>query len=90
MVSQVLCRTGHNYFEVFLDTPMSELEDRDPKNLYKNFREGTITDVAGLDVQVDFPENPNYLVEFNPSLSSIDVSKNVLQSFFDFQKTKSL
>jgi cytidine diphosphoramidate kinase len=80
----------HNYFEVFLDTPMPELEHRDSKNLYKNFREGTITNVAGLDVQVDFPENPNYLVEFNPSLSSIAVSKNVLQSFFDFQKTKSL
>jgi cytidine diphosphoramidate kinase len=44
-----------NYIEVFIETPLSELKKRDPKDLYKNYDLGKIKNVAGVDLQVDFP-----------------------------------
>ena len=48
-----------NYVEVFIDTPLDELKKRDPKDIYKRFRSGKIKNVAGLDLKVDFPVNPD-------------------------------
>ena len=48
-----------NYIEIFIDTPLSELEKRDPKDLYKRYRSGKIKNVAGLDLNVDFPVDPD-------------------------------
>ena len=47
------------YVEVFIDTPLDELERRDPKGLYKRFRSGEIENIAGIDLSVDFPTNPD-------------------------------
>ena len=46
-----------NYVEVFIDIPLDELERRDPKGIYKNYRDGKIRNVAGVDLKVDFPTN---------------------------------
>ena len=51
------------YVEVFIDTPLNELERRDPKGLYKSYRIGEIENIAGLDLSVDFPENPEILLK---------------------------
>ena len=52
----------NGYVEVFLDIPVSELEKRDPKGLYSRFRAGEITNVAGLDLEVDFPTDADFVV----------------------------
>ena len=36
-----------NYIEIFLDIPLTELEKRDPKGIYRDAREGKIKNVAG-------------------------------------------
>jgi cytidine diphosphoramidate kinase len=43
-----------NYVEVFIETPLSELKKRDPKELYKNYDLGKIKHIAGLDLEVDY------------------------------------
>jgi cytidine diphosphoramidate kinase len=48
-----------NYVEVFIDTPLAELRRRDPKDLYKNVDSGRIQNVAGIDLEVDFPYKPD-------------------------------
>jgi len=48
-----------NYIEIFIDTPLEELKKRDPKDIYKRFTSGKIKNVAGLDLKVDFPVNPD-------------------------------
>jgi adenylylsulfate kinase len=48
-----------NYVEVFIDTPLDELKKRDPKGIYKRFESGEIKNVAGVDLKVDFPVNPD-------------------------------
>ena len=48
-----------NYVEIFIDTPLSELKKRDPKNMYKNFDLGLLKNVAGVDLKIDIPSNPD-------------------------------
>ena len=45
-----------NYFEIYLDVPIDELQKRDPKGIYKNFSKGLISNVAGLDLKFDKPK----------------------------------
>ena len=53
------------YIEIFLDTPISELRSRDPKGLYRKYDNNEIKDVAGLDLKVDFPSNPDIHIVWN-------------------------
>jgi cytidine diphosphoramidate kinase len=51
-----------HYLEVFIDAPMTALEARDSKGLYRRFRSGEIRDVAGLDIEFPRPSNPDILI----------------------------
>jgi len=78
----------NNYFEVFLNTPKKELERRDPKKIYKKFRQGEINNVSGYDLEVDYPNNPDFLVDFEPSKSSEEVAKEVFHNFMNYKKLR--
>ena len=56
-----------NYIEIFIDTPLDELKKRDPKDIYKRFTSGKIKNVAGLDLKVDFPVNPDVCLKWSSS-----------------------
>ena len=62
-----------NYFEIYLNVPLRELCRRDPKNIYSKFYSGEIKNVAGFDLKVDQPQEPNLTVEFKIGRSSCDV-----------------
>lgn len=47
------------YIEVFIDTPLSECERRDPKGLYKKARAGEIKLFTGIDDPFEAPDNPD-------------------------------
>lgn len=44
------------FIEVFVDTPLSECEERDPKGLYKKARAGEIKHFTGIDDPYEAPE----------------------------------
>ena len=69
------------YFEVYLKVPIKELARRDPKGIYKKYSEGKIKNVAGLDLKIDEPKNPHYLVNFNPKLTPKEVATNISNFF---------
>ena len=46
------------FIEVYIDTPISICEQRDPKGLYKKARAGEIKDFTGIDSSYDIPDNP--------------------------------
>jgi bifunctional enzyme CysN/CysC len=50
---------GFEFFEVFLDTPLSDCERRDPKGLYAKARAGEITHFTGIDSPYQRPKNPD-------------------------------
>jgi adenylylsulfate kinase len=46
------------FMEVFIDAPLSVVEARDPKGLYKKARAGLIKGFTGLDAPYERPESP--------------------------------
>ena len=67
------------YIEVFLDVPISELRRRDPKGLYRKYDSGEIRDVAGLDLVVDFPNNPHFHFVFEKELNIQNMTDVILK-----------
>lgn len=55
------------YLEIYLKVPLDELCRRDPKGIYRRYRAGEITDVWGMDLPIDEPENPDLVVEYSPT-----------------------
>lgn len=46
------------FIEVFIDTPLSVCESRDPKGLYKKARAGEIKNFTGIDASYEAPVDP--------------------------------
>jgi adenylyl-sulfate kinase len=59
-------RAGIPYFEVYVNTPLSECERRDPKGLYARARAGELTDFTGVDAPFEPPSDPE--LELTPDL----------------------
>ena len=49
----------NNFFEVYINTPLSVCEERDVKGLYKKARAGEIKDFTGIDSPFEEPLNPS-------------------------------
>ena len=68
-----------NYFEIYLKVPLKELRRRDPKNIYKSFDSGTLSNVAGLDLQVDPPTDAHLLVDFKSGQTPMEIVEIILE-----------
>jgi adenylylsulfate kinase-like enzyme len=66
------------YYEVYLKMPVVELRRRDPKGIYRRFDAGQLTHVAGLDLAIDEPESPDWVVEFVPERPVAQLTENLL------------
>jgi len=53
----------NGYCEVFIDTPVSDLVNRDSKGIYRRFNDGEITDVAGLDIPFPRPDKAELVID---------------------------
>ena len=57
------CRNNlSDYYEIFIDSPIDLLMQRDSKGLYGRYQRGEIHDVAGLDLHFPRPENPDVII----------------------------
>ncbi len=52
----------NQFIEVFIDTPLSVCEARDPKKLYQKARQGLISNFTGIDSDYETPSNPDIVV----------------------------
>lgn len=55
-----LCK---NFLEVYISTPLSICQSRDPKGLYKKFEQGLIKNMSGLDEPYEIPTGPDIIVD---------------------------
>ena len=71
-----------NYFEVFLNVPMTELKSRDPKGIYSRYEAGSIKNVAGLDLLTDFPTESDFVFDWAsaPETKASDLAKNIVEA----------
>jgi adenylyl-sulfate kinase len=51
-----------DYFEVYIEAPLSLVRQRDPKGLYAKAARGEMPDVVGLDIPWYAPMRPDFLV----------------------------
>ncbi|MDZ4677715.1 MAG: adenylyl-sulfate kinase [Oligoflexia bacterium] len=61
-----------NYYEVYLDTPMSVLEMRDTKKLYSGVKSGAMKDVIGVDLPFDAPKTPDLVLDTSQAPNSFE------------------
>jgi len=69
------------FAEVFIDAPLSIVESRDPKGLYKKARAGQIKGFTGLDAPYERPENPE--VHIRSDLNDITQAVNIILAKLD-------
>jgi bifunctional enzyme CysN/CysC len=61
MMARALFGEGE-FFEIYVDTPLSVAEERDPKGLYKKARRGELRNFTGIDSPYEAPEKPDLRV----------------------------
>jgi cytidine diphosphoramidate kinase len=69
------------YFEAYLKVPIAELRKRDPKEIYSKFDAGLLTDIAGLDVKIDEPENPDWQYDFEPFNTAESIAIDLIEAW---------
>lgn len=72
-----------NYFEVYLDAPLTLVQARDAKGLYAKAARGEMPDVVGIDVPWHAPQNADLHVDATrapaPRELALDVAKRIPQ-----------
>jgi adenylylsulfate kinase len=66
------------YVEIFIDTPMKELIRRDPKGIYKKYYNNELRNIAGLDLEVDFPSKSDIVLKWEKNKNSLDMFDELL------------
>lgn len=64
------------FVEVYMGTPLSTCEKRDPKGLYQKARNGEIKNFTGIDSEYEVPENPE--VTIDTSNMSVENCANII------------
>lgn len=59
---RTMVREGE-FFEIHIDTPLSEAEKRDVKGLYKKARAGALKNFTGIDSAYEAPEKPDLRID---------------------------
>lgn len=68
-----------DYVEVFLNVPKDVLRRRDPKGIYKGLAEGSLSNVAGFDLEVDEPTDAHLVLNSDGSESPEESIRKVLE-----------
>jgi len=74
------------YVEIFLKVPLEELSRRDPKKIYERARRGELKNVAGVDLEVDFPVAPHLTLDHQAG-RSVDMAFEILWEKLQQHKT---
>lgn len=72
------------FIEVFVDTPIEECENRDPKGLYKKARAGEIRNFTGIDSDYETPEAPEIHLN-NGSQSIADSVQQIIEYLIEHE-----
>ena len=67
------------FIEVFVDTPLSECEQRDPKGLYKKARAGEIKHFTGIDDPYEAPEQAEIHLQNHGQAVGLDLNSLLTQ-----------
>lgn len=69
-----------NYREVYLEVPLEVLIKRDQKGLYTSVQKGSVKDVVGMDLKLEFPKHPDVRVMNDGTLTPDEVVAKILEA----------
>ncbi|CAI8783964.1 sulfate adenylyltransferase subunit CysN [Pseudomonas serbica] len=69
----------HEFIEIFVDTPLEVVEQRDPKGLYKKARQGALKNFTGIDSPYEVPLAPEVYIDTTRQ-SAIDGARQIVAS----------
>lgn len=73
---------GQNFVEIFIDTPVQECINRDPKGMYKRALNGQINDFTGVNAPFEVPVKPDiHILNNRPLNESFDLLMDQVRKF---------
>lgn len=72
-----------HFVDTLLEVPLEELEARDPKGIYKKYRNGLINNIAGLDLAVDYPPAPWLHVKWQQGMMPDQIADEIINKLLD-------
>lgn len=66
-----------NYIEIYIKVSISTLEKRNQKGLYGDWKNGSQKNVVGLDLEVEYPEHPDFIIENNNNQSPYELANEL-------------
>lgn len=66
------------YLEIYLDVPLEVVKLRDPKKIYERAEKGELKHVAGVDLKVETPLNPDIVIDYAEDKSPEHVLQELL------------
>jgi adenylylsulfate kinase-like enzyme len=82
VICSILC-IFPNYYEVYLDASLEELERRDTKGLYESARKGLISDLVGYDIEFPIPKEPNIHLKTDQNKTAKELASIIYNEIFD-------
>ena len=79
-----------NYLEIYLKVPLDELYLRDDKKIYQDYKDGKLSNVAGLDLSVDEPLSSDLTYDFVRQPFLWDTSTNLINDLMAQLEKRSL
>lgn len=73
------------YIEILLNPSLQTLKKRDQKNLYSNNAKGLESNVIGLDIEVDFPLNPDFQFSDFSAAQLTGVANEIIETYGEEQ-----
>ncbi len=70
------------YYEVFIDTPMEQLVQRDVKGFYKQYLDGDLKNLPGLDIDFPIPEAPDLRILNDSDLDALLLHADQIVALF--------
>lgn len=67
-----------NYCEIFLEAPISVLEQRDTKDIYRRAHTGELPHVWGIGLKAETPERPDFTFVTDGSIAISDMVHTIL------------
>lgn len=72
-------KNNKGYVEIFLNVPIEVLIKRDQKGMYTRYQKGEIVNLAGLDMQVEFPKNPDLVLQNDGNMTIKECVDKIIQ-----------
>lgn len=67
-----------NYMEIFVDVPLAEVIKRDAKQIYSRAQQGLIKNVVGIDIEPEYPQNPDIVIKNHNKVSAQEAVYQIL------------